>query len=216
MVLKDFDLPDWERVRIEPGRLSVVGPVAAQALAKHGLLWPFNTYLHHPILRRAAGGSVVTGFGGDEIGSGSAGSRAERLLVRQERAGKWATASSLGLALAPVAVKEAVYRHRFAENRPWLTDRGYRLARAAVARNQASLPFGFDRKLTHWVRRSRYFQVCQASFQALASPSDVRVFHPLVAPEVLWALAGRGGIPGLGRAPTLSGSSSGACCHQRS
>ena len=85
LVLKELGLPDWVRINVTPGELDLVGPVAATALKRHGLLWPFNAHFHVPIIERAAGGSLVTGFGGDEIALASRSARAERLLARQER-----------------------------------------------------------------------------------------------------------------------------------
>lgn len=207
VVLKELDLPDWARVEVAAGELDAVGPVAAKALARHGLLWPFNTHFHAPIMELASGGSVVTGFGGDELARASAACRAERLLTRQQRAGKWGTAAGIGLAVAPRPVREAVFRGRFVDRTPWLTPAGKRLAREADTRDDAAVPFGFDRKLCAWVWRSRYFRVCQSSFQALGDACDVEVFHPWSPrwSSRRWRL--REASPGSGGAPTSC-----ACC----
>jgi len=77
-VLSHLGLDDW--VRIDVGdELDAVGPVAGNALRRHGLLWPFNVHFHLPVIELAPGGTVVTGFGGDEIGRAGASARAERI-----------------------------------------------------------------------------------------------------------------------------------------
>ena len=63
IVLRHLGVTEWERIEIHE-EFDAVGPVATEALLRHGLLWPFNTHFHAPIVERAAGGSVVTGFGG--------------------------------------------------------------------------------------------------------------------------------------------------------
>lgn len=199
IVLAELKLPDWVRIEIMPGELDAVGPVAAKGLRRHGLIWPFNTHFHSPIIERAAGGSVVTGFGGDELARASASARAERLVARQERTKPHRALAIAGLALAPFKVREAVYWRRARKERfPWLTPLGRHLVRSASARDDAAVPFGFDRKLTSYVWRSRYFRLCQESFRALGSSCDTLTFHPLVAGPVLEALAARGGFPGFG------------------
>ena len=65
-VVAALQLPDW--VRLTGGdELDLVGPVAQQTLRRHGVLYPFNTFLHAPLLERAAGGTLLTGVGGDEL-----------------------------------------------------------------------------------------------------------------------------------------------------
>jgi len=202
VVLKELGLPDWVRINVTPGELDIVGPVAATALKRHGLLWPFNAHFHLPIIERAAGGSLVTGFGGDEIALVSRSARAERLLARQDRTGLARSIATVGFALSPWWVREAVYRHRYEENFPWLTRRGHGMARRAIAHDSATDPFGFDRKLQGtWC--SRYWQLSLASYKALGAPCDVRVFHPFADGRVLEALAATGGIPGFGNRRAL-------------
>ena len=197
-VLRELQLPDWQRFEISPGELDAVGPYATKALVRHGLLWPPNTHFHFPIIEKASGGTVVTGFGGDEIARASASARAERLLARQQRESFMSTIAAVGFAFAPTWVRELVFERRSLVEVPWLTPVGRRAAREQDAHDDASVPFGFDRKLCDWVCRSRYFAVCQGSLSALAAGCDVELVSPFVAREVLVALAARGGIPGFG------------------
>ncbi len=196
-VVRELGLDDWVRIEVRQGELDAVGPVAQVVLKRHGLLWPPNLYMHYPILRRARGGSLVTGFGGDEVAQLSASARAERLVVRQQRAGATDLLVTLGFALAPKALRAVAYRLRFHEELPWLTEEGYAAARAATAAESAAYPFGFDRKL-RLAKRSRYRTTSLASLEVLGASLDVQLFSPLAADPVMDAIAAKGGIPGLG------------------
>ncbi|MDA0179868.1 asparagine synthase-related protein, partial [Solirubrobacter phytolaccae] len=108
-VVAHLGLGDW--VKIEVGdELDAVGPYARRVLERHGLLWPFNTHFHLPLLERAAGGTLLTGVGGDELWSSS---RAQ-VLRRRRRA----------LAYAPFALRRAVLARREPIAYPWLRAAG--------------------------------------------------------------------------------------------
>jgi hypothetical protein len=202
LVVGHLGLRDWARVRVEPGQLDVVGPVATKALSRHGLYWPFNAHFHLPLIEQAAGGSIVTGIGGDELGLATNGAHAERIWARQERVSPLSAARVLGFALAPRWLREVVYKCRFDEELPWLTRLGYRQARRAIARDYAASPFGFDRVLQQlWC--SRYAHVSRTSYAVLASPYDVEPCHPFADRRVLQALGATGGIPGFGSRAAL-------------
>ena len=52
--------------------------------------------------------------------------------------------------------------------------------------------------MRRWLWRSRYFQVCRANFEVLASHDDVAMVHPFVEPPVLSSLGENGRYVGLG------------------
>lgn len=197
VVLREVQVEQWERIVVTPGQLDAVGPVATALLRRHGLLWPFNTHFHMPIVERAIGGTVVTGFAGDEVARASAFARAERIMCRRERAGLADSLKICGLALAPRPVRAVVHRRRQGEPVPWLGPEGKRQARERLALDDADVPFGFDHRLG-WFWRSRYVQRCLAAFGRMGSTSSVRFVHPFASPPLLAALARRGGVPGLG------------------
>jgi hypothetical protein len=64
-VIAYLGIEDWIR-RDLTDELDCVGPVATRVLRRHGVLWPCNTHFHDPLFEAAAGGSVLTGIGGDE------------------------------------------------------------------------------------------------------------------------------------------------------
>ena len=54
--------------------------------SRHGLLWPPNAHFHAPLLEAAAGGSLLTGIGGDEAFSESQWSRARAVASGKREA----------------------------------------------------------------------------------------------------------------------------------
>ena len=198
-VLGHLGLTEWLRFPVAD-ELDAVGPVATTALRRHGLLWPFNAHFHLPIIAAADGGSVVTGFGGDEIARSSEGARAERVLTRRRR-WQWVDAFVIGLAAAPPQVRIAVQRHRALNTvgkLPWLTPQGRRAVVRGYGKLEGQVPFGWGRKLRRWIRYGRYYTVCKGSFQAMGDSYRCTIEHPFVDPIVLQALAAHGGFGGLG------------------
>ena len=206
-VLEHLGLPDRVRIEIGGSRLDAIGPVAEDVLRRHGLLWPFNTHFHVPIVEQAAGGTVVTGFAGDELALLSMAARAERFLARPHRP-RVEDLLVLGLALSPRAVRTTVHRRRARGELgalPWLTDGGRHLATQAAGRQDGRVPLGWDAKVRKYLWRGRYFRVCVASFARIGEDHGVRVVHPFVDPRVLDALARAGGFAGFGDRDDLVG-----------
>ena len=199
LVLRHLGLTEWERFEIHD-EFDAVGPVAAEALLRHGLLWPFNTHFHAPIIERAAGGSVVTGFGGDELGNSLAAAKAERILSTRHLA-HWRDLLVVGLAVSPPAVRAAVHRRRAASEMSevtWLTEEGVAQLTREYGATEGAIPLGWEDKLRAWIWPGRYFRLCVESFAVLGSYHDVAVVHPFVEPKVLDALGSSGGFRGLG------------------
>jgi asparagine synthase (glutamine-hydrolysing) len=199
LVLKHLRLDDWVKITVG-GELDVVGPIATEAMTRHGLLWPFNTHFHIPMFEQARGGSVITGSGGDELGMSTSTARAER-IVRSRRIRSLADLEIVGLALAPRPVRSAVLaRRERVELRPrtWLTDDGRRKVARASARMAAQIPFGWDKVVREGIWRARYFRLAISCFDSVAATYQTRPVHPLFDPQVLASLAQAGGFAGLG------------------
>jgi asparagine synthase (glutamine-hydrolysing) len=198
LVLSKLGLDDW--VRLEFGdELDAVGPVAQRLLRRHGLVWPFNLHFHLPIVEAAEGGSVVTGFGGDELGESCNVVRAERMIVRR-RVGRPRDLAAIAYRLGPRAPRwPREYLRAGGQiddmGISWLTPRGQRRLRSAFA-SDSLLVAGWDRIVRNNFWRSRFFQVCKANFQLMADPHQVEMVHPFVEPPVLQALARSGGFAG--------------------
>ncbi|MDQ3936605.1 MAG: asparagine synthase-related protein, partial [Actinomycetota bacterium] len=66
LVIRHLGIDDWVRREIHD-ELDFVGPVAQRVMLRHGLLWPANLHFVAPPAAQAAGGSLVTGVGGDRV-----------------------------------------------------------------------------------------------------------------------------------------------------
>jgi Asparagine synthase len=177
MVVAHLGLSDWLRPEFS-GELDLVGPVAAAAMRRHGLLWPFNAHFHVPILEAASGGTVLTGIGGDELFRAAATTRPQR------------RARSIALYLAPRAVRRRWYGRASVELHPWLTASGERAGRRALAAWEAAEPRRLRPRLRH-VRAARYLRIGTASLDLLARDAGAAVAHPLLDLRV-WAALGSG------------------------
>jgi asparagine synthetase B (glutamine-hydrolysing) len=178
-VVAQVPVADWRRIEIG-GELSVVGPVATDTLREHGLLWPFNAYVHVPLFELARGGSVLTGFGGDELFLPS---RWDRLDARR-----------LALAAAPRAVRRRVLARRGRGPRlDWLEQAAQTALTRAWAASEAAAPVG-RRARSLWRLGLRPIRAADRSLAALAERRDVALVHPFTAPPVVTAFAddGRG------------------------
>lgn len=189
---------DW--VRLEWGEeLDVVGPIAQTVLRRHGLLFPFNSFFHYPMLERAGGGSLLTGIGGDELFTRAARGplsrlRYERLVPHMEELPRLA----LELSPRPVRSRVDAFRDDYLEIFGWIAPSRRRQMRRRVADWRSRKPRRDDHAVLQWWWRSRMLQCNRASMRALADDFDVLVEDPLANPDVLAAYAQAGGAAGLG------------------
>jgi hypothetical protein len=197
-VVAHLRLHDW--VRLEWGdELDVVGPIAQDVLRRHGLLFPFNSFFHYPMLERAAGGSLLTGIGGDELFTRVSRGLAARLLYDRRRP-RVRELRRIAYELSPRATRAWVdaWRDRFFDQFDWIRAPRRRDLRRAEAAWQNRKPLRNDRSLREWWWRSRMLQCGIASMQALADDFDAVIAHPLADPGVLQAFARAGGALGIG------------------
>jgi asparagine synthetase B (glutamine-hydrolysing) len=185
-VVSDLGLTDWARLE-QGGELDCVGPVAADVLRRHGLVWPFNAHFHVPLLRLAAGGSLLTGIGGDELLTGPRFTGMAHLLLGRRRPER-RDVLRLGFLAAPSAVKQRVLARELPLVFEWLTP----AARAELAHawgvHGAREPLRWAAHL-RWVRRLRYLHVGTASLGLLARDDDVLLEHPFLDAGFVTALS---------------------------
>jgi hypothetical protein len=188
----------WLRFELTD-ELDAVGPVARDMMTRHGgVVWPFNLHFHLPIIEAAAGGSVVTGFGGDELGRSSAGMWGER-LVAQRRLGGPKHLALVAYSRGPSRIRWARQVTRARGHRaelPWLTPRARWQLRMARA-DEDTHPLGWGAVLRDYFWCRRYIRVCRENFSIVAAPYDVEVVHPFVEAPLLASL-GEGHFAGLG------------------
>jgi len=188
-VVRHLQLTDWVRIEIDD-ELDAVGPVATEVLRRHGLLWPFNAHFHSPLLAAAAGGSLLTGVGGDEL-LGATPTRASLVLAGRARP-TLRDVGRVGLSFGPRRLRGAVLSRGIPMLFPWLREKARRRLAAAWGMQAAAEPRQW-RDQVHWWTRLRYFRVGVASLALLAEDEGVSIVHPFAAARVATALARAGG-----------------------
>ncbi|MGA2012746.1 MAG: asparagine synthase-related protein [Solirubrobacteraceae bacterium] len=202
LVVSHLGLGDWERIVIGD-ELDLIGPVARSGLHAHGLLWPPNTHLHVPILERARGGGMLTGWDGDGLFGSWRWARAQAVIHRRTDP-RPRDLLRVGLALAPPAVRRPWMRPAVLGATPWVrAERRPELA-ALLGADAAREPRRWDERIDHY-RGRRYLALGIRSLELLARERDVEVCHPLLHPAFLTALGRDGGAAGYGGRTTAMG-----------
>ena len=192
-VVTHLGLADWERVAIA-SELDVLGPAAQDVMLRLGLLWPFNVHAHLPLLRRARGGTLLTGIGGDELLGPSTWANALGVL-RARRAPRPRDLGSLGVALAPLALRRRVQRRRHPLRIPWCRPEVEAAIAAEWADWRARDPLAWNRQVArYW--RSRHRTGLTTSLALLAADSGAQGVHPFLDARVVAATARRFGARG--------------------
>ena len=195
MVLAHLDLCEW--VRLRPGEeLDLVGPIATAGLRRWGLLYPANAHVIVPLARAAAGGTLLTGVGGDDVfgrwpwhdlGSVAAGRRpARRSDVKR-----------LAHLVAPEALRAAIIRRRQPLLLPWIVASHRERVARAVAAEYAAMPRTWSARM-RWSARWRAWRLTTESMALLAADHEARLYSPFLDPGFLASLAAAGGRVGWG------------------
>lgn len=188
---------EWHRVEVDT-ELDLLGPVATREIERHGVLWPANTAFHAPIAPFARGGTLLTGFGGDEIMSpGWAWDRLNRVLTRRARPAPSDLVELLA-SRAPHAVRRRVLDRRPEPSAPspWLRPEVDAQVQEEWKRLRDLEPVRHDQAvLRHWWS-SRYVQVTRQSLGLLAAGHGAAVAHPFNDPRFLQAVARERGRAG--------------------
>jgi asparagine synthase (glutamine-hydrolysing) len=185
-VVAHLGLDDWLKPEFT-AELDCIGPVAASVLRRHGLLWPFNAHFHVPQLEAAAGGSLLTGIGGDETLGLSSWARAREVLFGRARP-QGRDVLRVGFLAAPPTIRRAVLRRRLPLEHKWLRPAARRAVSGEWAAFKGSEPFGWEAQF-EWRRRFRYLHVGVSSLELLAADASVRIVHPFTDPGFSSALA---------------------------
>ena len=167
LVVQRLGLDDWIRLEFDD-ELDLVGPVAAELLRAHGLVFPFNMHFHVPLVAAAAGGSLLTGVGGDEAFEPAP--RIQQVLAGRRRP-RPRDALALALAYAPRPARAFVRRRLGSATLPWLTQAGSAALSAALADDAARFPADARRTFPEWWR-SRYLHLHLAVQGAVAAEHD--------------------------------------------
>jgi asparagine synthase (glutamine-hydrolysing) len=195
LVVRHLELDDWLRID-HTDALDIVGPVARQVLARHGLLWPFNAHFHVPLLEATEGGTLLTGIGGDELFGSSRCARAASVL-RLRESPRPRDLARIALLASPRPLRRVAIARRFPKDLfPWLTARARRELVGAWATDEASEPISTPTRIRK-LRGRRWAELGLASLELLADDAGAHVAHPLLSREFGGAVAAAGGRYGF-------------------
>lgn len=199
-VVQHLGIGDWVRLTWTD-ELDLLGPYGLRVLRRHGPLMPFNAHFLEPLLEQAAGGSLLTGIGGDELFGRRDRQTLAELLYARRRPGRHEL-RRLARDAAPRALRARLLERRLPFSFGWLHDAARDAIAHDYARAAARRPLRWDRSLAaFW--RSRYVQCARSTLRALGSAHDAELCSPFLDIELLGAYGRQAGPAGL-RARSLA------------
>lgn len=195
LVLRHLGLDDW--VRLEVGEeLDLVGPVAARGLRRHGLLYPANAHLIVPMAGPAAGGSLLTGVGGDDVFGNWPWHDFASMLAGRRRPRRQDLRRAAHLA-APRSLRAEVMRRREPLGLPWIVPSARRQVAGMLASELSGAPRSWSARM-RWSARWRPWRLTTYSMEVLARDAGASLGSPFLDPGFLRSLARAGGRLGWG------------------
>jgi asparagine synthase (glutamine-hydrolysing) len=194
-VLEHLGILDrWER--LEAPDVDLLGAEATGVLRRHGQLYPAPTYVLVPLMRAAAGGTLITGEGGDQLFASWRWADAAAAAARGRPRSRGELAGRVRAKL-PGLVRGRLEARKLPAFEDWLTPAARRQVHKAAVAELSSEPtrwLGF----IGWLQRSRADLMSAASAQLVAADHDVSLEQPFLSPPVMSALAAEGGQAGYG------------------
>jgi asparagine synthase (glutamine-hydrolysing) len=200
-VIRHLGLREWEVHEIDD-EMDLIGARAEPVLRRHGVLFPFNAYVHDALFEAARGGSFMTGWFGDHLFVTWRWRRPADVVARRT-APVPRDALRLGLWLcSPTSLRRRRERRRIWHlgGRPipsWLRPAVCARAIELTAAKRVAQPRRWDRFVT-WRAAERSVRACEWSLRLLAEDADTLLVHPFADPGFLAAVASDGGRLGIG------------------
>jgi asparagine synthetase B (glutamine-hydrolysing) len=195
-VVRHLGLREWE-VREVGEELDRLGPLSVAVIRRHGVLYPPNTFLQVPLLEAARGGTLLNGFGGDELFTWWRWRYHADLFARRRRP-RPRDALALALATTPAGVRSWWERRRSSwEALPWLRPNAASMASRLYAAERAGQPRYWSRWVG-WFMRRRMLAAARWSLSLLASDVGTLLLHPLLDHAFVEAVAKAGRRLGFG------------------
>jgi asparagine synthase len=194
-VLDHVGLGDWQRIEFHE-ELDLVGPVAGPILRRHGVLLPANCHFHAPALEAARGGTLLTGWGGDDVFAHWPFGQAIASLRGRTRP-RLSDLRRLAVWGSPSGVRRALIRRFGQIELGWLTPAARATTRSGWAAEYAEQPRDWRHRL-RWLARRRYLALGRHGLEAIARDAGAGIGHPFLEPRFLVALSrawGRLGPP---------------------
>jgi asparagine synthetase B (glutamine-hydrolysing) len=185
LVVRHLGLDEWSQLPVAE-ELDALGPMALEVLERHGVHWPPNIHTFQLTLKPAAGGSLLTGNGGDELFSAFPGHR----LVVLRRFGTRPRREDLRYLLRatmPDWVLAQWVRRRSYVALPWLRPRAARELERRFATSAMRIPATWSDELDKYLG-GRNLEVASAITTALAQEADVNLVEPFVDPRFVRAV----------------------------
>lgn len=194
-VIRSIGVTEWEILR--PGTdLDLLGEEATTALSSRGLMWPAPAYALRPLMRRARGGVLLSGEGGDEA-FGLYGYGRLWESVRNRKVPESDDLRSLALGLLPRPVRRRRWEHNFPAYQTWLRPGALTAVSYAMGDDRADDPLRWDR-YQEVSRRRRAMDLTLSTLEALSDMEGARYAGPFLDTEFLSAMAHWGGKLGRG------------------
>jgi asparagine synthase (glutamine-hydrolysing) len=191
IVIAHLGLGEWTRSEAAD-ELDALGPLATEVLRRYGVHWPGNIHTFKLILRPAAGGSLVTGNGGDELFGAWSGGRIA-LLRRARTLPRRDDLRPLALSLLPNSLLARRPRFRV----PWLMPAATREVARSYAANETKVRGSWAEEGEDYLQ-SRYLEVVSGITGAMAADDGVRLVEPFYDPRYVRACCAEAPIEGYG------------------
>ena len=186
-VVSFLRLQDWRRRWWEPGELDLIGPVAEPILRMHGTVYPSNAHFMAPIAEEAAGGTLVTGIGGDELFL----FRSRLSLLRSSLLEPGARRRKAPVALMQTLMPRSIYAPHVLSltqtSLPWLLPHANALLRRELVRQEMGVGWRWSTTVSNcwWRAKRRLAHV--STLQAITADCGVSIVHPFMSTRLLSA-----------------------------
>jgi asparagine synthetase B (glutamine-hydrolysing) len=185
LIIRHLGLENWSRRRVDD-ELDALGPIATEVLRRYGVHWPPNAHILKLLLDPAAGGSLLTGNGGDELFLPWPGHRIA-LLRHGRTLPRWSDIRPFVRSLVPSAalVRRSLNRGYF--RLPWLTPAASRQVERSFAELVAQREGSWAEALEDHLN-SRFLELGHAIAGAMAEDADVVLVEPFFDPRYVRAV----------------------------
>jgi asparagine synthase (glutamine-hydrolysing) len=188
-VLDHLRIREWEVVELDD-ELEIIGPIAAGILHEEGVLYPPNVHSQVPLAEHAHGGSILSGFGGDEVFlPGPWGTL--RDIAGRRRPPRPGDLKRLGLAATPPRLREGVLRRRHPYPGPWLRPGARAEVTRLWVRDWFACPISWPAGV-RWVARRRQVAAGRWALLRIAARAGAFGVVPLLEPRFVESLARAG------------------------
>jgi hypothetical protein len=194
-VVRSLGIADWER--FDPGTdLDLLGPVARDALRRHGLFWPAPAYSLIPMIQRARGGTLVSGEGGDQL-FGWWPLASLRSAVADHRKPSRSEVRHLLLHLSPYRFRYQMARRSVRPYQTWLQPGAVEAQRIELAAERAAEPWSWKTYVAQQAASST-LRLMLRTMQSFGAAEGAVFAAPLLEARFVAALGRFGGHTGIG------------------